>query len=252
MRTNTIEYTDIRPVNPEVVSPCPVRKSTQIVAGRARLDGSLIVPSAAAGIVLFACASDLNQFGRRNRVLVQVLVNARFATLLFDLLTREEQTIDLETGEYRADIDLLARRVIAAIDSTAADEAVSALPVICFGESMSAPACLIGAAERPRRVHAVVLRGGRPDRAGFALAAVQAPTLLIVDGQNGPLIALNRAAMRYMRAPVELNTVPMSVNPVLEESGALDPVSHLALDWCSRQLQATNRDESAPRRRAPH
>ena len=181
-----------------------------------------------------------------------MLVNARFATLLFDLLTREEQTIDLETGEYRADIDLLARRVIAAIDWTADDEAVSALPVICFGESMSAPACLIGAAERPRRVHAVVLRGGRPDRAGFALAAVQAPTLLIVDGQDGPLIALNRAAMRYMRAPVELNTVPMSVNPVLEESGALDPVSHLALDWCSRQLQATNRDESAPRRRAPH
>jgi dienelactone hydrolase len=164
-----------------------------------------------------------------------VLQGGGYATLLLDLLTREEEAIDEQTREYRFDIDRLAHRVVAAIDWAASHPQTARLPVACFGASTGAAAALIAAAERPQAVGAVISRGGRPDLAGDALPHVQAPTLLIVGGADAPVIDLNRAAMRRMRGHVELEIVPGATH-LFEEPGALEAVSQLALLWCSRHL----------------
>ena len=207
----------------------------QIRAGAVLLDGDLTLPPQAAGLVVFAHGSGSSRISRRNRAVAQALVNGGFATLLLDLLTREEETIDLRTGEYRFDIDRLAQRVIAAIDWTGGAAPVAGLPLGCFGASTGAAAALIGAAERPAIVQAVISRGGRPDLAWDELPRVQAPTLLIVGGSDAPVIELNRAAMTRMHAPVQLEIVPGATH-LFEEPGALERVSELALQWCRRQL----------------
>jgi dienelactone hydrolase len=160
-----------------------------------------------------------------------------FATLLLDLLTRDEEAIDLRTREYRFDIGRLARRVVAAIDWAAGEADVAALPIACFGASTGAAAALIAAAERPRAVRAVISRGGRPDLAGDWLPRVEAPTLLVVGGDDAPVIALNREAMRRMRAPVTLKIVPGATH-LFEEPGTLEQVWQLAVAWCRRHLPA--------------
>jgi dienelactone hydrolase len=165
----------------------------------------------------------------------QTLEDGQFATLLLDLLTREEEAIDLRTREYRFDIDRLGQRVVAAIDWAGAESDVSTLPIACFGASTGAAAALIAAAERPDAVRAVISRGGRPDLAGEALPRVQAPTLLIVGGADEEVIELNRQAMRRMQAPVSLEIVPGATH-LFEESGTLEEVSRLALAWCRRHL----------------
>ena len=144
--------------------------------------------------------------------------------------------IDEQTREYRFDVDRLGQRVVAALDWTASHPQVARLPVACFGASTGAAAALIAAAERPEIVRAVISRGGRPDLAGYALPKVQAPTLLIVGGDDEPVIELNRAAMRRMRAPVQLEIVPGATH-LFEEPGALELVSQLALKWCTKYLK---------------
>ena len=161
-----------------------------------------------------------------------------YATLLLDLLTRQEDAIDEQTREYRFDVDRLGHRVVAAIDWTASHPQVARLPVACFGASTGAAAALIAAAERPEIVRAVISRGGRPDLAGYALPKVQAPTLLIVGGDDEPVIELNRAAMRRMRAPVQLEIVPGATH-LFEEPGALELVSQLALKWCTKYVKGS-------------
>jgi putative phosphoribosyl transferase len=205
--------------------------AVQINAGRVLIEGDLTIPAKAAGLVVFSHGSGSSRFSRRNRSVAQVLQVGGYATLLLDLLTRQEDVIDEQTREYRFDVDRLGHRVVAAIDWTASHPQVARLPVACFGASTGAAAALIAAAERPEVVRAVISRGGRPDLAGYALPKVQAPTLLIVGGDDEPVIQLNRAAMRRMRALVQLEIVPGATH-LFEEPGALESVSQLALEWC--------------------
>ena len=210
--------------------------AVQIKAGRILIEGDLTIPLTAGGLVVFAHGSGSSRFSKRNRYVAQVLQAGGFATLLLDLLTRDEEAIDEQTREYRFDVDRLGHRVIAAIDWTASDPKVTRLSIACFGASTGAAAALIAAAERPEIVRAVISRGGRPDLAGYALPKVQAPTLLIVGGDDESVIELNRAAMRRMRAPVELQVVPGATH-LFEEPGALQLVSQLALKWCTQHLK---------------
>jgi putative phosphoribosyl transferase len=210
--------------------------AVQITAGRILIEGDLTIPLTASGLVVFAHGSGSSRFSRRNRYVAQVLQGGGFATLLLDLLTREEEAIDEHTREYRFDVDRLGHRVVAAIDSMVSDPKLAPLPVASFGASTGAAAALIAAAERPEIVRAVISRGGRPDLAGYALPKVQAPTLLIVGGADEPVIELNRAAMRRMRAPVQLQIVPGATH-LFEEPGALELVSQLALKWCTKHLK---------------
>jgi putative phosphoribosyl transferase len=209
--------------------------SVQIRAGAALIDGDLTIPDRALGLVVFAHGSGSSRFSRRNQAVAQMLEDGGFATVLLDLLTREEEAIDVQTREYRFDIDLLGHRVVAAIDWAAGESGLSGLPVGCFGASTGAAAALIGAAERPDIVRAVISRGGRPDLAGDALPRVHAPTLLIVGGADEPVIELNRQAMRLMRAPMALEIIPGATH-LFEEPGALEEVARLALEWCRRHL----------------
>lgn len=211
--------------------------AVQIQAGRVLIEGDLTLPSRAAGLVVFAHGSGSSRFSRRNRSVAQVLQDGGYGTLLLDLLTQEEEAIDERTREYRFDVDRLGHRVLAAIDWAASHPGAARLPVACFGASTGAAAALIAAAERPEAVGAVISRGGRPDLAGDALPNVQAPTLLIVGGSDLQVIELNRIAMRRIHGHVELEIVPGATH-LFEEPGALESVSQLALQWCSRHLQA--------------
>jgi dienelactone hydrolase len=213
--------------------------SVHIEVGRALIEGDLVVPLDAAGLVVFAHGSGSSRFSARNRSVAQVLADGGFATLLLDLLTREEEAVDLRTMEFRFDIDRLGRRVVAALDWAAARPDLAGLHPACFGASTGAAAALIAAAERPALVRAVISRGGRPDLAGDALPRVKAPTLLIVGGADEEVIELNRIAMRQMRAPVELKIVPGATH-LFEEPGTLEVVSRLALDWCRRHVARVN------------
>jgi putative phosphoribosyl transferase len=210
----------------------------QINAGRALIEGDLTIPLKAAGLVVFAHGSGSSRFSGRNRSVAQVLQDGGYGTLLLDLLTSGEEAIDEQTREYRFDVDRLGHRVVAAIDWIASHPQVARLPVACFGASTGAAAALIAAAERPEVVRTVISRGGRPDLAGYALPKVQAPTLLIVGGDDEPVIELNRAAMRRMRAPVQLEIVPGATH-LFEEPGALELVSQLALRWCTQYLKGS-------------
>lgn len=215
--------------------------AVQINAGRVLIDGDLTVPPKCAGLVIFAHGSGSSRFSRRNRSVAEVLQGGGYATLLLDLLTRQEDSVDEQTREYRFDVDRLGHRVVAAIDWTASYPTLSRRPVACFGASTGAAAALIAAAERPERVRAVISRGGRPDLAGYALPKVHAPTLLIVGGDDEPVIELNRAAMRRMRAQIQLEIVPGATH-LFEEPGALELVSQLALKWCTKYLKGHNSD----------
>jgi putative phosphoribosyl transferase len=217
--------------------------SVVIPAREILVEGDLIVPRDAAGLVLFAHGSGSSRFSRRNRAVADALVDAGFATLLLDLLTRKEEAIDQHTGQYRFDIDRLAERVIAAIDWAGDQPTLAALPIACFGASTGAAAALIAAAARPTRVRAVISRGGRPDLAGDALARVEAPTLLIVGGHDEPVIELNEEARRRLRVQSQTTIVPGATH-LFEEPGALAKVARLAIEWCQLYLVRTPTSES--------
>lgn len=212
-----------------------VRQPVQVRIGAALIEGDLVIPDKASGLVVFAHGSGSSRFSRRNRSVAQVLERGGFATLLLDLLTSEEEAIDIRTREYRFDIGRLAHRVVAGIDWAGRQPALGALPIGCFGASTGAAAALIAAADRPNEVGAVISRGGRPDLAGDALPRVQAPTLLIVGGHDEDVIRLNQDAMQKMRAPVQLEIVPGATH-LFEEPGTLEIVSELARAWCARHL----------------
>jgi putative phosphoribosyl transferase len=210
--------------------------AVQIHAGHLFISGDLTIPNAAEGLVVFAHGSGSSRFSRRNQSVAEVLVHGGFATLVLDLLTLEEEAVDMRTREYRFDVDRLGQRVSTAIDWAAGHPSLTRLPVACFGASTGAAAALIAAAQRPDMVRAVISRGGRPDLAGDALPRVQAPTLFIVGGNDERVINLNRTAMRHMRAPVQLEIVPAATH-LFGEPGALELVSQLALQWCARCLR---------------
>jgi putative phosphoribosyl transferase len=207
-----------------------------IAAGDTTVDGDLANPKLASGLVVFAHGSGSSRFSERNRSVAHALHEHGFATLLMDLLTRDEERIDVMTREFRFDIPLLAERVVAAIDWCVRDERVRALPIAAFGASTGAAAALIAAAERPNAVRTVISRGGRPDLAGEALPKVKAPTLLIVGEYDGSVIALNEEAKAAMAAaPVELTIVPGATH-LFEEPGTLEQVVDLTIGWCQRHL----------------
>ena len=208
--------------------------AVRIPDGTELLDGDLHIPADARGLVIFAHGSGSSRFSGRNRRVAEFLNLAEFATLLLDLLTPAEERIDVRTAEYRFDIPLLGRRVIAATDWADAHPVLRELRIGYFGASTGAAAAVIAAAERPAAA-AVVSRGGRPDLAGGALAQVRTPTLLIVGGDDEPVIEMNQAAMRNMRATVELAVVHHATH-LFEEPGALDEVQRLALEWFTRYM----------------
>jgi putative phosphoribosyl transferase len=217
--------------------------TVDVSAGPVALEGALVVPPRARGIVVFAHGTGSGRFSPRNRAVARTLNAASLATLLIDLLTaeeeeeEEEEEADLRTAELRFDVGLLGERVVAAIDWLALDASVGdlppslgRLPVGCFGASTGAAAALIAAARRPDRVAAVVSRGGRPDLAGDVLARVTAPTLLIVGGRDTEVVRLNRLAQGRLGGEPRLEIVP-GAGHLFEEPGALDRVAELARDW---------------------
>jgi putative phosphoribosyl transferase len=201
----------------------------------AELEGSLTIPEEARGLVLFAHGSGSSRHSPRNQYVAEILQAAGLGTLLMDLLTRDEDEVDRFTRQFRFDIGLLADRLTGAIDWLQRQPETRELPIGLFGASTGAAAALRAAAARPDRVRTVVSRGGRPDLAGEALAHVQAPTLLIVGANDAPVIPLNEAARRQMKAPVEMRLVP-GASHLFEEPGTLAAASALARDWFTRQL----------------
>ncbi|MFW6146029.1 MAG: dienelactone hydrolase family protein [Planctomycetota bacterium] len=205
-------------------------RSVEIPAGEVTLPGDLAVVPDALGIVVFAHGSGSSRFSPRNRFVAEVLQDAHIATLLMDLLTTDEETVDNRTARLRFDIPMLADRVVAAADWAKREADLHGLPVGLFGASTGAAAALVAAAQRPETVAAVVSRGGRPDLAGDALKAVCAPTLMIVGGDDTPVIEMNQSAMDKMQADTRLDIVPGATH-LFSEPGALERVAHLAGEW---------------------
>jgi putative phosphoribosyl transferase len=212
--------------------------SVSIPVNGARLQGNLNVPPGARGLVLFAHGSGSSRHSPRNRYVASVLREGGLATLLMDLLTPDEEAIDLRTRELRFDIDLLAERLVAATDWLRANPDTRDLKVGYFGASTGAGAALVAAARRPDAIGAVVSRGGRPDLANAALSAVRAPTLLIVGGDDLPVIEMNRQALSALRVEKELEIIPDATH-LFEEPGTLEQVAHSARAWFERHLGQT-------------
>jgi dienelactone hydrolase len=204
----------------------------QIPAGTATIEGHLRVPDNACGIVLFVHGSGSSRHSPRNQFVAQTLNDAGLATVLFDLLTAEEETKD---PRLRFDIGLLAIRLSFATDWASQEPATRNLRIGYFGASTGGGAAMLAAAERPEAVSAIVSRGGRPDLAGAALPAVRAPTLLIVGDADQAVIGMNREAMGRIRCEVKLELVPGATH-LFEEPGALEQVANLASDWFRRYL----------------
>jgi len=202
----------------------------QIQAGQAALSGNLHIPNEAAALVLFAHGSGSGRYSPRNQFVARTLNNAGLATLLFDLLTPEEESIDARTAELRFNIGLLAGRLVHATKWAKQQEQTRDLRIGYFGSSTGGGAALVAAAEVPEDVGAVVSRGGRPDLGDEALPKVQAPTLLIVGGNDDVVIELNEQARDRMRCEVKLEIVPGATH-LFEEPGALEKVAKLASDW---------------------
>jgi dienelactone hydrolase len=210
-----------------------------IPAGGARLEGELTTPAGAAGVVAFAHGSGSSRRSPRNRQVADALGSAGLATLLFDLLDPGEDELDRRSGELRFDIPLLAGRLIAALDWLELQPPTEGLAVGCFGASTGAAAALVAAARRPAVVRAVVSRGGRPDLAGDALGAVEAPTLLIVGGNDPHVLELNETARARIRCETVLEVVP-GAGHLFEQPGALERVELLARAWLVRWLGSTS------------
>ncbi|TMQ19619.1 MAG: hydrolase [Candidatus Rokuibacteriota bacterium] len=212
-------------------------QSVRVRAGAVTLDGDLTLPDGARAIVLFAHGSGSSRLSPRNRHVAELLNEAGLATLLVDLLTPEEEMTDARTARLRFDIRLLAQRLVEVTDWLRERAETRGLRVGYFGASTGAAAALVAAAIRPEAVGAIVSRGGRPDLAGRALSLVRAPTLLIVGGEDGVVIELNREALAELRAEATLVIVPGATH-LFEEPGALDEVARLAREWFERHLVA--------------
>src|SRR5499427_2982485 len=209
----------------------------QIHAARAVLSGNLSIPKDATVLVVFAHGCGSSRHSPRNQFVARTLNDAGLATLLFDLLTQEEEAIDTRTREHRFNIALLAERLVHATRWARQQEQTRDLRIEYFGSSTGGAAALVAAADLPQDVGAIVSRGGRPDLAGDALPKVHAPTLLIVGGNDDIVIELNEMASDQMRCEVKLEIIPGATH-LFEEAGALEQVAKLASDWFVRHLAA--------------
>ncbi|NJQ00343.1 dienelactone hydrolase family protein [Streptomyces zingiberis] len=215
-----------------------VPETVLIDADGAALPGELVAPAPARpgpGVVAFAHGSGSSRHSPRNQEVARVLQRAGLTTLLFDLLTREEEAVDALTAEHRFDIPLLGRRLTAAVDWIARNPATRSLPVGLFGASTGAAAALTAAAGRPGQVKAVVSRGGRPDLAGADLPRVAAPVLLVVGGEDHEVLRMNREAAERLGGPHTVHVVPGATH-LFEEPGTLDQAAAAARDWFLRTL----------------
>lgn len=199
----------------------------------AGLSADLSLPLNVRGVVVFAHGTGSSRLSPRNRFVAGVLQRSNLATLLLDLLTAEEERIDLQTRHLRFDIGLLADRLVQATRWLAGDSDLGSLPVGYFGASTGAAAALLAASRLPQITHAVVSRGGRPDLAGAALPLVKAPTLLIVGGYDHTVIELNEKAFTALRCEKKIEIVP-GASHLFEEPGALERVAALADAWFER------------------
>jgi dienelactone hydrolase len=202
-----------------------------ISADSVTLEGALALPEGSEAVVIFAHGSGSSRHSTRNKFVAQVLVDAGIGTLLFDLLTREEDAI----YENRFDIALLTDRLRATTRWIRGQPQTRALHIGYFGASTGAAAALRAAAEPGAAIDAIVSRGGRPDLAEEALGDVQAPTLLIVGGRDDVVIGLNQKAYELLKAEKELKIVPGATH-LFEEPGALEEVSRLAAEWFKQHL----------------
>ena len=207
----------------------------RIPAGEATLDGELHIPAHASGMVLFAHGSGSSRFSPRNQYVAGVLYDAGLGTLLFDLLTPEEETIDRQTRHLRFDIELLATRLVDAATWLTHIDETRHLRVGYFGASTRGGAALVAAARLAHVIGAVASRGGRPDLAGAALPRVVSPTLFIVGGRDTTVIHLNEAAYVQLRCQKALEIVPEATH-LFEEPGALEHVAQLAAGWFQQHL----------------
>ena len=222
----------------------------RLPSGDAWLYGDLALPPSFSGLVLFAHGSGSGRHSARNRQVAQRLQQRGIATLLFDLLTVEEEHVDLQTREHRFDIPLLTRRMQDATLWAAAQPRLQHTRIGYFGASTGSAAALIAAARLGKRIGAVVSRGGRPELAGpVALAAVTAPTLLIVGGDDRSVLALNQQALAAMQCDKQLAVVP-GAGHLFEEHGALEQVSALAGDWFLSHLAVEHAHEPPGRPKA--
>ncbi len=215
-----------------------------IPIGHIQLEGNLNVPEEAEGIVVFVHGSGSSRHSPRNQYVAEQLRKGPLGTLLFDLLTMEEEEIDMRTGRLRFDINLLAHRTIAAVDWLDQQEFVNGLALGLFGASTGAAAALITAAERPDQISAVVSRGGRPDMAEDYLVRVSAPTLFIVGGQDSPVIEMNQDAFERMSPDLdkEFRIVPGATH-LFSEPGTLAEVAEIAEEWFIAHLAPGWQDE---------
>ncbi|GAA3494956.1 dienelactone hydrolase family protein [Streptomyces prasinosporus] len=212
-----------------------ISETVTVPSGKADLTGDLVVPAGARGVVVFAHGSGSSRLSPRNRAVAEVLRRAGFGTLLMDLLTEDEERRDSVTAEHRFDIALLARRLVGAVDWLERRPDTADLPTGLFGASTGAAAALVAAAERPRRVSAVVSRGGRPDLADAALPLVTAPVLLVVGGDDETVLDLNRRAAEALPAAHALHVVPGATH-LFPEPGALERVAEAAAGWFREHL----------------
>ncbi|MDB6112214.1 MAG: hypothetical protein JWR69_3964 [Pedosphaera sp.] len=201
-----------------------------------QLEGELVLPAEVKGLVLFAHGSGSSRHSPRNQYVARVLHEAGIATLLFDLLTADEEELEAYTGHLRFNIPLLAGRLVAATRWVARQESTRDLNLGYFGSSTGAAAALVAAAELDGQINSVVSRGGRPDLAGPALERVTAATLLIVGGNDTPVIRLNEEAYARMQCEKALRLIPGATH-LFEEEGALERVARLASEWFVAHFQ---------------
>ncbi|ASW53351.1 dienelactone hydrolase family protein [Plantactinospora sp. KBS50] len=208
----------------------PRATETTIPTAGVRLAADLLTPDGAAGMVLFAHGSGSSRRSPRNVAVARVLAGAGLGAVLVDLLTPQEERVDLRTRELRFDIPLLADRLAGVVDWLVSGGGGPPTPIGLFGASTGAAAALVAAARRPDLVPAVVSRGGRPDLAGADLTRVRAATLLLVGGSDEEVLGLNEQAARVLPGTVELRVIPGATH-LFEEPGALAEVARQAADW---------------------
>jgi putative phosphoribosyl transferase len=218
----------------KMVEECPV----QVTVGPLTLDGSLCVPEKSQAIVLFAHGSGSSRLSPRNQFVASQLREAGLGTLLFDLLTKAEEETDMDTAQYRFNIRLLSDRLAGATDWLIDFAGPGKFNMGYFGASTGAAAAIIAAAEKPDAVGAIVSRGGRPDLAEDALSEVKSPTLLIVGGNDAPVISMNQEALNRLKVEKKLEIIHGATH-LFEEPGALEKVARLAVDWFKKYLNAS-------------
>jgi dienelactone hydrolase len=214
-----------------------LEQQVQIVIGSTYLSADLIMPTNAQGVVVFAHGSGSSRTSPRNRYVANVLHQAKYATLMLDLLTPEEELLDAQTQQLRFDMGLLTERLLGATDWIAQSGDTRHLEIGYFGASTGVGAALMAAAQRPQAIRVVVSRGGRPDLAGTFLGQVKAPILLIVGGKDIPVLALNQQVVEQMNTTVQLKIVPHATH-LFEEPGALEKVAEFANQWFEQYLMA--------------